>query len=162
MLIPCYDLKERKKDKGGSVLDGSLLKATGLEALINTKSNALRDSLPDLVDILTGDALAEGSSNDIVAQRNKFISDLTSSKVLSCKGSNEGSGLAVGVELCVDRSLVEGSHHVGCKLSADNTTLAILVEDAVLGDHLGDEAAGGDNLEFSGARVNVKSVHATG
>jgi hypothetical protein len=154
--------KEGKKDKEEYILDGSLLDATGLKTLFNAQSNAPRNSLADLVDILAGDALTKGSSDNIVAQRHKLIGDLASAKVLSRKGSDEGSGFAVRVELSVDGTLIEGSHHVGCELGADNTTLAILVEDAVLGDHLGDETAGGDDLEFSGARVDVKSVHATG
>ncbi|KAI6751014.1 hypothetical protein HG530_014464 [Fusarium avenaceum] len=108
-------------------VDRTLLEATVEEALLNAECDALGDSSADLVDILTSNALAECSSNDIVAEGKGLVGNLTGAEILRGKGGNESGRLALGVVLGVNRTLVEGSHHVGCKLSADDTALSILV-----------------------------------
>ena len=131
-----------------------------VQALLNAKGNALGDGSPDSLDVLTGDDLAESGSDDVVAQGKGLIGNLTGAEVLSREGGNKGGGLAVGVELSVDGADVEGGHHVGLELGADDAAVALGIEDAVLGNHLGDETTGGDDLELGGAGMDVESVHA--
>lgn len=139
-----------------------LPEAALIEALLDTESDVGGDGIAHSFDVLASDDLAEGGRDNIVAERKGLVGDLTSAKVLSVEGSDEGGRLAVWVVLGVDGADIEGGHHVGLELGADDASVAIGIEDAVLGHHLGDEATGGDDLELSGAGVDVKSVHAAG
>ena len=58
-------------------------------------------------------------------------------------------------------ALVERSHLELVDFVANGAALAVGV-DAVLGEHLDDDFAVDDDLELGGARVNVRSVEATG
>lgn len=64
----------------------------------------------------------------------------------------------------VDRALIERSHLELVDCVRDNATARLgigwVVEDAVLGEHLGDECALGDDLQLSGSQVDVRSVEA--
>lgn len=158
----CKSKKGRKEADHETILDGTLGNAALLEALVDAQGNALGDGLANEVNVRTGDALTKGGGNNIVGKSESLILNLTSAEVLSGEGSNKGSRVAVRVELGVDGALVEGSHHVGAKLGADNAAGAILVVDTVLRNHLGNETAGGDDLELGRAGMDVEGVHSAG
>lgn len=139
-----------------------LLDPALLEALLNTKGNASRDSLPDLLNVLSTEGLAESGKQHTIAESKGLVGDLARTEVLGSEGGDKLSGLAVRVVLGVNRALVEGCHHALGQLSANDAALALGVHDSVLGKHLGDELAGSDDLELGRTRVDVESVHATG
>lgn len=144
-------------------LNLTLLDVALLQARIDTKGDAGRNSSADHLDILAVDALAKGSSDEIVAKGKGLVGDLAGAKVLRGEAGDEDGVGAVRVELAVDGALVEGGHHVGAELGADDAAgLAVGREDAVLGRHLGDETALGDDLELDGSGVDVEGVHAAG
>lgn len=151
---------QRQKLYASCPLNGTLLDTTLAQALLDTQSDASGDGSPDLLNILSGNALPKGSSDDIVAQGKGLIGNLASTEVFGSKGCDKGSRLAVWVVLDVHGTLGEDGHHVGGQFGADDAALAVLVEHAVLGNHLSHETAGGDDLELGGARMDVKSVHA--
>jgi hypothetical protein len=130
-----------------------------VQALLNAQSNALGNGSPDSFDVLTSNDLTESGSDDVVAQGKGLIGDLAGAKVLSRKGSDKGGRLAVRVKLGVDGADVERGHHIRAEFGADHTAIALSIEDAILGDHFGDQAAGCDDLELGRAGMNVESVH---
>lgn len=82
-------------------LEGSLLDTALLEALIDAKGNALGNGSPDAVDVLAGDALSEGGSDQIVGEGESLVNNLTGTEVFSCESSYEGGRVAIGVILSV-------------------------------------------------------------
>lgn len=139
-----------------------LLEAALLKALLDTESNVDGDGIAHSIDVLAGNDLAKSGRDDVVAESKGLIGDLAGTKVLGGEGGDEGGGLAVWVELGVDGADVEGGHHVGSELGADDASLAIGIQDTVLGHHLGDETTGSNDLELGGARMDVEGVHAAG
>lgn len=143
------------------------LNAASLEALLNSKGDRSRNSALELRDLGAVDRLAEGGLHHIRAHGEQLVGDLPGAKVLAVERSDERGGRAVGVELRVDGALVEGGHlelrhGVGDDAAARGGADFGVVEDAVLGEHLNDQAARGDDLQLGGARVHVRSVEAAG
>lgn len=136
-----------------------LLNSTPRQALLDALRYTYRDRRAEGVNIGAIHHLAKRRLDDIRAEANQLIEDLAGAEILVVEGGHEGRGRAVGVELRVHAALVEGRHLVGLDLVGDDPALAGGgVEHAVLGQHLGHEAALGDDLELDGARVHVGRV----
>lgn len=143
------------------------LNAASLEALLHAQRNGSWDRALELRNLGAVNRLAESSLHHIGAHGEQLVSDLAGAKVLAVKRRHEGSWCAVGVELRVDGALVEGRHlelrdGVGDDATAGRGAHLGVVEHAVLGEHLDDQAAGGDDLQLGGARVHVWGVEAAG
>jgi hypothetical protein len=61
----------------------------------------------------------------------------------------------------MDTALRENSHFQRTDRGTYDTSLAVLVDDTILGHHLSDQVAVDDDLELGGAGVDVHGVHAT-
>lgn len=63
----------------------------------------------------------------------------------------------------MNRALIERCHLIcGHCVGDDSSAIrgSVVIEDPVLGEHLSDQAARGDDLELSAARMNVRCVEA--
>ena len=142
----------------------TLLNAALGKALLDTFGDASWDSGLEIIDISAIDSFSECCSDDVRAYSEQLVRDLTSSEVFAVERSDEDGWVAGRVELRVDGALVEWLHLELVDGVLDNTAtaggIAGLVEDAILGNHLGLEDALGDDLELGGAGVDVGSVEA--
>ena len=115
------------------------------------------------VDIRAIHRLSERGLDDIGAETNQLIKDLSGAEILTVESSHERGGRAVGVELRMHAPQIKGRHLISVDLVGDDPPLARLgIQDAVLGQHLRHQAALGDDLELDGARVHVWGVEAAG
>ena len=134
-----------------------------LQARINAERNVGRDLLAESIDILSIKRLreTEGSINNICIQAEKVLGNLAGTRIVRVERSDEGGGLAVGVNLVVDGTHWEdGALELG-EFSGDFGVLAGFYE-AVFQDVAEFDGALDDGEEFGGARVHVWGVHAAG
>ena len=137
-----------------------LLNSAPHQALVDAKGDAPGDCSANGIDILAANLAAEHGGNEIAVVGEELVGDLAGAKVLIGERSDEDGVLALGVELGVDAALVEGGHVPGAEVCADDAPTPLGVEHAVLGRHLGDEAAADDNLQLGAAGVHVERVDA--
>jgi hypothetical protein len=135
---------------------GVLVNTASLQALLHTKGEVGWDHLLELVDVLAinGVGEAERSFDDIVIQSEEVLGDLAGTRVVAVETGDEAGRLAGGVVLEVDAALREDSALEGTEGGVEFGGQAVLKHEARL-----DEAAG-DGEELSGARVDVRGVHA--
>jgi hypothetical protein len=93
--------------------------------------------------------------NNIILESEKCLYRLLHARVLIRERRHEDCRCAVGVELCVQGALWEDGH-----LELVHGVIHVL--GAVLGCHAGHEAALDDDVELSGAGVDVGRVEAAG
>jgi hypothetical protein len=131
--------------------------------LLNTFRNARWNGTLEFGNIGAINSLAKSSRDHIGTHSKKLICNLSSAKVLTRESSDESSIRAIWVELRVDTSLIEGLHLEFRDSVIDDPASVgrvVVVEDAILGEHFGDETTLSDDLEFNGTGVYVWSVEA--
>lgn len=127
-----------------------------LDARVNLRRQALRQRGADAVNVRAGDAVAELRRDDVVRQRKGLVGDEAEAAVLGREDCEAGDGVAVRVNLRVQRALVKDIEHVGAQLVADDALLALGVDGAELGNGLGDETAGEEDEHLGGTGVDVQ------
>lgn len=136
----------QRKSCGDS--QGSLFNTTSLQTGLNAKSNAGRDYVTNSINVLPRYGLPERGSNNIICESESLVKDLSSTKVLTSKRSNKSNITTVGVELCMNRTLIERGHLVRPDFILNDSTPSVGVQDPILWNHLGDEAAVDDELQL--------------
>ena len=140
-------------------LELALLLPTLLEALINLHTRLLRDTLPELVNILPCNNLSESVDQGVILHRKQSCCNASKARVLRGEGSQRHGRVAVGVDLVVHGALVKDCRFAGTDLVADHTGLVLAVEDEALGDGFGVDLAGDHGEEFGGPGMGVDSDH---
>lgn len=139
----------------------SLRNTTLGETRLDTKRDRSRNSALELINIGTIDTLPKSSLDDLLAQRQDLLDNLSGAEVLAVEARHEGSRLAIRVELRMHAALVEGRHLVRGHRVRDQPPPPVL-QHAVLRHHLDDEPPGRDDLQLRRARVQVRRVEAAG
>lgn len=128
-----------------------------LQAALDAEGYIWGKHVLECLDILAVDGIsplqAKDGADDRLLQAKESLSRLLHARVLRSKASNEDSIVAVGVELGVHRALWEDRHLVLIECVRDQGC-------AVLGEEVGSQATLDDDVDFAGARMDVRSVEA--
>jgi hypothetical protein len=124
------------------------------KALINAEGKVGRERSAELVNVLAVESgrEAEGSIDNTAVESEEVLGNLAGTRVLRVEGSDEGSRLAVVVDLVMDGAHGEDSALELLESRGDLRSEAILEDKASL------NFAGDDGQELSGARVGVRCI----
>jgi hypothetical protein len=143
-------------------LDLALLKTALVKARVHGLTDKGRESLANSVNVLAFNTLSKRAENDLVIQSKHLGEDQASAGVLVVEGSQDAHGLASWVHLDVEGTRGEDGHLSGAEVSANDPGLAVLGDDAALGDHLGDDGAVECDKELGSTGVDMQRAKATG
>lgn len=134
----------------------TLLQVTLLLTLLHFKESTLGNSLPDPLDLIRTEDLRKRWGNQVVIQRKHPRHDERRAGVVGRESRDNDRRRAVGVHLHVEGTLREDGGLVAREHVADHPLFPSGIDGATLGDHLGDDAAGEDEEDFGGSRVDVQ------